>query len=451
MKLIFSTEQFFRHLNFKDSEEQRLAHLIFQLLRLFFLTIVFVSLGMWFFAPSVRGQIAVLVIYLPLLIWLFVRLHQGNVRFVSWWYVASLWTLLSILVLWFEGIRSPAYYSYVIVIVLAGLLLNKQAENIFLILSILIGTISFLIEYLQILPIPFSSSTLVPSWIGVSVSIVLLSILIQQATDGWRKTAKQQREQAAQNLLLREQAEQQAAALQQANQQLKELDHLKTKFIRDMTHELRTPLTNLRLYLDLWEMAPEEKKSSYLETLKQQNRRLTHLMDAVSRVTRLDAGVDTSKTELIDLNHLVRRVADANEPIIQKKGLNLRLDLQEDLDAFLGVSSLILELVDHLVSNAVLYSSQGEIKVRTFQQDGESVSLQVADEGIGIAEHEHQRIFDRFYRADNVGELAIAGAGLGLTIVKRIVNLHKGHVKIESELDRGSVFTICLPLNFRAS
>ncbi|MEM7112402.1 MAG: HAMP domain-containing sensor histidine kinase [Chloroflexota bacterium] len=450
MKSLFSTKQFFSHVTFADAEKQRLAHLVFQLLRLFLIAIVLTTIALWILTPAIHSQVVLLATYFPILLFLVYWLRQGKVTLVSWGYIISLWILLTIFILLFEGIRSPAFYSYVMVIVLAGLLLDKRAEILFLALSVLIGFVSFLMETNGILPNPMYETTLLSDWIGVTASVVILTFLIQRATDGWRMTVKRQQEAAIQNERLRQQAEQQAVALQEANLQLQELDHLKTKFIRDMTHELRTPLTNLKLYLDLWEMAPAEKKPLYRQTLQQQNERLTHLMEAVSRVARLDARIGIDQKQEVNLNEFVLRVADAYQSQIGQKGLWLTLDLQQGLPHVWGVSSLLLEVVEHLIGNAVLYSPQGNIVVQSYQAENQ-ICLRVADEGIGIAAHEQKRIFDRFYRADNVGELAIAGAGLGLTIVERVIDLHDGTIMVESELGKGAVFTACLPPYFKDS
>lgn len=450
MKSLLSTKQFFSNVVFADAEKRRLAYLVFQLLRLFMVAVVLVTAVLWFLTPAIRRQVLLLATYFPFLLLLVYWLRQGKVTLVSWGYVISLWILLTIFIVRFEGVRSPAFYSYVMVIVLAGLLLDKRAEILFLVLSVVMGFVSFLMETNGLLPNPMYETTLLSDWIGVTASVVMLTFLIQRATDGWRMTVKRQQEAVVQNERLRQQAEEQAVALQEANLQLQELDHLKTKFIRDMTHELRTPLTNLKLYLDLWELAPAEKKPLYLQTLQQQNERLTHLMEAVSRVARLDAGVGIDQKQEVNLNELMLRVADAYQPEIERKGLQLTLELQQDLAPIWGVSSLLLEVVEHLVGNAVLYSAQGQIVAQTYQAN-DQVCLRVADEGIGIAAHEQKRIFDRFYRADNVGEQAIAGAGLGLTIVERVVDLHDGEVMVESELGKGSVFTVCLPPYFKDS
>ena len=108
---------------------------------------------------------------------------------------------------------------------------------------------------------------------------------------------------------------------------------------------------------------------------------------------------------------------------------------------------MLMEAVDQLMANAVAYSMQGIITLQTFvSPNREMVCLQVADEGIGVPEEDMNRLFDRFYRGTNVGELSTAGAGLGLTIAKRVVDLYGGTIEATSKLGEGSVFTICLPL-----
>lgn len=393
-------------------------------------------------------QLLTLDIFFPLVLLFYYWLRQGDVRRASLGALGVLWLLLTVFVVWTDGTRGPAYFSYIMVVLAAGLLLGSRAETAVLLLSLIVGTFVFISSYYQLLPVPFAISPAVANWVGASLCLVSVSYVVRLTLADLRKVLRQEQEVSAQNLLLRQQAEQHAQDLAQANAKLQELDTLKSKFVRDMTHELRTPLTNFKLYLDLWELAGEEKKERYLQVLKEQNGRLAHLVDAILRIAKLDTGEEWGEVRQMSLNDVARQMADAYEIQLGRKGLGVQLDLAAELPFICVARPMIVEVVDQLMANAVAYSLQGNITLRTFFKPDEAlVCLQVADEGIGIPDEDQDKIFDRFYRGTNVGELSLPGAGLGLTLAQRIVGLYSGAIVVKSVLGQGSVFTICLPLS----
>lgn len=429
-------------------EEQQRAERVLAILRGLVWGIAVANVAILVFDRHVWLQLVLLDVFFPVA-WLLTRwVRQGKVRQASGWLMWLLWLVITVFVLWTDGTRGPAFFSYMLVILGAGFLLGEAVETAVLLLSLAVATFVFASQVWLELPIPWETSTPVASWIGACLCLVLVSYVVRLTLADLRQALARQKQIVEQHERLRVQAEQQARDLAQANAKLQELDVLKSKFVRDMTHELRTPLTNFKLYLDLWELAGEEKKGRYLQVLKEQNGRLAHLVDAILRIAKMDAGEEMSEVRELSLNDVARQVADAYEGKLRRKGLVVRFELTDNLPTICAVRPMLMEVADQLMSNAVAYSLQGTITLRTFFDVVRgAVCLQVADEGIGIPEADMDKLFDRFYRGTNVGELSIAGAGLGLTLAQRMIGLHEGTIAVESILGKGSSFTICLPLS----
>lgn len=235
--------------------------------------------------------------------------------------------------------------------------------------------------------------------------------------------------------------------LAKANERLKELDRLKSKFVSDVSHELRSPITNLSLYLDLLEHAGPEKQSHYLTILKNQTKRLMQLVEDILNLSRLDMGADALVFSPVDLNALARQVAVAHMPRAQAAGLELFFEPAPDLPPVWGDPNQLAQVITNLVDNAISYTDAGTIKIGT-QPLGEKgqASLTVADTGPGIAPQDLAHIFDRFYRGQYASDHNIPGTGLGLAIVKEIVDLHGGTVTVASTENGGTTFMVWLPL-----
>ena len=226
----------------------------------------------------------------------------------------------------------------------------------------------------------------------------------------------------------------------------KELDRLKDLFVSDVSHELRTPTTNISLYLDLLENAGPEKRTHYLDVLKDQSHLLMKLVEDILDLSRLAVRKDKHlEFTLIDLNQLVNQVVTAIYPLADATGLDLIFEPEPDLPNIQGEPNQISRLVTNLVANAIHYTPRGFVVVRTKHADG-SVILDVQDSGIGIDVEDQQHIFERFYRGRLVRQSKIHGTGLGLAIVKEIADMHDGVIEVQSEAGKGSTFSVNFPV-----
>ncbi|HJW91174.1 MAG TPA: ATP-binding protein [Anaerolineales bacterium] len=227
--------------------------------------------------------------------------------------------------------------------------------------------------------------------------------------------------------------------------QAKQLERLKDRFILEVSHELRTPVTNMGLFLDLLERGRPEKRADYLSTLKNEVNQLAHMIEDILDLSRLEISKQKKAAfRSVDLNLLAEQVISAHVPLAQEGGLELEFEPAKDLPPVRGEPNQLSHLITNLLSNAIRYTPAGCVWVRTFiSEDG--VCLEVKDTGIGIDPEDYPHLFERFYRGIKVSQSRIMGSGLGLALVKEIVDIHEGRIEWQSENGRGSTFQIWLP------
>lgn len=245
---------------------------------------------------------------------------------------------------------------------------------------------------------------------------------------------------------LEERVAERTKELAKANEQLKELDRLKSKFISEVSHELRTPITNLSLYLDLFSQSKPEKHEHYLTVLQKQKDRLSQLIEDVLSLSRVELGKEKLKLGAVDFNKVVLATIELQMPRIEEKDLALNQSLAEELPAVYGEENQLAQVISHLLENAIIYTIKGTITISSgFDRERQQVYLTVADTGLGISEEDMPHLFDRFYRGGRASQSNIPGTGLGLVIVKEIIDLHGGGIEVNGRENEGSSFTIWLP------
>ncbi|MEM2126422.1 MAG: ATP-binding protein [Candidatus Methanosuratincola sp.] len=227
--------------------------------------------------------------------------------------------------------------------------------------------------------------------------------------------------------------------------QYKELERLKDHFILEVSHELRTPVTNMGLFVDLLEHGRPERRQDYQAILKNEIAQLSHMIEEVLALARLEVGKHNQAAfSDLDLNLLAEQVVGAYRPSAEENGLQLIYEPDWDLPLIRGEPALLSRMIMHLVTNAIRYTPSGSICVRTFHTE-DRVCLEVSDTGIGIDPDDYPHLFERFFRGKKVSQSKIMGAGLGLAIVKEIVDIHEGRIDLQSEDGKGSTFQVWLP------
>ena len=225
---------------------------------------------------------------------------------------------------------------------------------------------------------------------------------------------------------------------------LADLDRAKTAFLTNVSHEFRTPLTLLLGPLDdaLSEAAPGSVLADRLSTAGRNARRLQRLVDSLLDFSRIEAGRANAKLSCTDVGALTAHIASSFTELCHRAGLDLVVDCSPALaDVDPGMWETIIL---NLLSNAVKYTLRGSISVEVRAESAHCV-VAIRDTGVGIAAEDLDRLFDRFYRAENLRGRSVEGTGIGLSLVRGLVELHGGTVEIDSELDSGTTVTIRLP------
>ncbi|MBX3014942.1 MAG: PAS domain S-box protein [Caldilineaceae bacterium] len=233
--------------------------------------------------------------------------------------------------------------------------------------------------------------------------------------------------------------------LQEANVRLQELDRLKSKFVSDVTHELRTPITNMGLYLDLFERKPE-KQAHYVALLREQANRLETLVKDVLDLARLDHQQELLLTP-VNLNELLTSVVAAHQAKAESLGLTLFVDATDNLPLILGDANKLIQVITNLVVNALNYTGTGQVRVYSHANPMlPQVHFAVEDTGMGIHAEDLPHLFERLYRGRREDLVDVPGSGLGLSIVKELVELHQGTITVQSTVGCGTTFTVSLPV-----
>lgn len=229
----------------------------------------------------------------------------------------------------------------------------------------------------------------------------------------------------------------------------RQLNEMKSQFVASVSHELRAPVGSIRLMADALEaekVAPETAKEFH-RLIAREGARLSTLVGNVLDHARIEQGRKVWKMELCDLSSLVVDTVSVMEPLAQEKDIILKLELfpvetTADADA-------IQQALVNLIDNAIKFSLQGSLIAIALAPDEERRTwrLSVRDEGPGIPKGEQSRIFERFYRPGDELRRETQGTGIGLSLVKSIVEAHRGTVTVESESGKGSTFTLTFPLS----
>ncbi len=226
---------------------------------------------------------------------------------------------------------------------------------------------------------------------------------------------------------------------------LKELDRVKSEFVSAVSHDLRSPLTAILGYTELiGRVGPlNERQQEFIKRVQASVQGITALISDLLDLGRIEAGLDARK-ELIDIRPLLRQSLESFNTFLAEKEQKLELEISHSTPLIWGNTVRLQQMITNLVSNAIKYTPKGgKLGVRVWQEDGQLI-LQVWDNGVGIPPSEQPYIFEKFYRASNLPD-DVSGTGLGLTIVKSIVEDHQGRIWLESTVGQGTTFTIVLP------
>jgi signal transduction histidine kinase len=235
--------------------------------------------------------------------------------------------------------------------------------------------------------------------------------------------------------------------LQETNQKLMELDQIKSRFFANISHELRTPLTlliaPLESLLRRFNLDPETK--NLLSTMHSNGMRLLKLINDLLDLVRLESGRMELKPEPVDMADFLKGLASAARQVADDKRLRLETFVDSALGIVIADRDKLEKIVLNLVFNALKFTpSGGRVELRAERRDAQWV-VTVADTGMGISEKNLPHVFDRFWQADGSSKRKYQGVGIGLALVKELVEIQGGQVTVQSQEGKGTTFTVCLP------
>lgn len=229
-----------------------------------------------------------------------------------------------------------------------------------------------------------------------------------------------------------------------------EISRMKSEFVSNVSHELKTPLALIRMFgetLDEGIVTDEKKRREFYSIIRKESERLTLLINNVLDFSKMDTRVKKYYFEDADLVNIVRSSLEAYKFHIRDNGFEIEHELTDEVIILKIDKDAISQALLNLFSNAVKYSNEEKYIMVKVHKDLTSAFISVSDNGVGIPKEELKKIFDKFYRVPTTKGKERSGSGLGLTIAKHIVEAHGGKIEVESEIGKGSTFTIRIPLN----
>ncbi len=237
------------------------------------------------------------------------------------------------------------------------------------------------------------------------------------------------------------------AAAEASRREALDISERKSQYVSMASHEFRTPLSVIKfsavMLRDYGEKLSEEKKQKYLQRIQTATDSMNHLLEEVLTLGRAESGQLKFNPAPLDAVSFCQELVESLQMSVGAQHTLIFTSSGDCASACLD-EKLLWHILNNLLSNAIKYSPKGSTVFFTLSCEESRLSLQVKDRGIGISKSDQQRLFDPFHRASNVGN--IPGTGLGLAILKKAVELHGGQIEVESEIGKGTAFTVTLPL-----
>jgi two-component system phosphate regulon sensor histidine kinase PhoR len=231
----------------------------------------------------------------------------------------------------------------------------------------------------------------------------------------------------------------------------RDLSELQADFVSKVSHELRTPLTSIRMFTDTLSLRRGDKATEdrCIEALTKESTRLQQLIDRLLDWGRMESGRRVYQLDEHTPRAIIEEAVAAFEPTRERRHVELELRIPDGLPLVLCDKAAMVDSLVNLLSNAYKYGGQPRrIEISARSRD-KSLEITVRDNGKGIARNEHKRIFEKFYRIDDLLSRQQEGSGLGLAIVQHVMKAHRGKVEVDSAPGKGSAFTLVLPLGMR--
>jgi signal transduction histidine kinase len=225
---------------------------------------------------------------------------------------------------------------------------------------------------------------------------------------------------------------------------------MKSDFVSTISHEFKSPLSSIRQLAEMLQsgrVPSENRRQEYYDVLVEQSERLTLLIDNILDFAKIEEGRKKFDFQMMDIGSLLQQIVSVIQDQVRHKDFVIQLEIEKPLPEIKADRESINQAITNLIDNAVKYSGDSRnIIVRAYAED-QYLIFTVKDFGIGIRKEEIDKVFERFYRGGNELTRTVKGSGLGLTLVKQIVEAHHGKIEVDSEVGNGSTFTVRIPLD----
>lgn len=223
-------------------------------------------------------------------------------------------------------------------------------------------------------------------------------------------------------------------------------EKMRKNFIANVSHEMRTPMTSIIGFVEgmIDGTIPDEKHQHYLAVVKNETMRLTRLVNNLLDLSRMESGEEQLKIMNFDICELIRRNIIKFETQINSKNLNVEVNLHQENQLVEADMDNIERVITNLMDNAIKFTSEGGKIIVQTKRKNDIVEISIKDTGIGIDKDELPYIWERFYKTDKSRSKDKVGTGLGLAIIKNIIKMHKQNIWVESEVNKGSIFTFTI-------
>jgi len=251
-----------------------------------------------------------------------------------------------------------------------------------------------------------------------------------------------------------EELKEQNIELDQQRRQVEDANRLKGEFLSNMSHELRTPLNSIlslsNVLLQRTGDRLSKEENGYLQIVERNGKQLLMLINDILDLSKIDAGQMEIRPSSVAVSRMVAEIAESIKPIAVDKGLDFKVSLEKDLPHITTDEFLVRRILQNLIGNAAKFTEQGQVLI-TAESGQEQVLIAVRDTGVGIPAASMDSIFDEFKQVDGTISRRFEGTGLGLAIAKRSALLLGGDILAESEENKGSVFTLILPISIQGA
>lgn len=360
---------------------------------------------------------------------------NAELRLVKLQMVGDL-VVLTVLLNLTGGLENPFFYLYVIHVIIASLLFKGREIYQITWLAIALFTAEVLCEYWSVLPhyhllsaseltheLPFILATLASFWL-----VMLFSAYMGASIMAHNRNIKDE-------LVERQKA-------------LVAADKAKTDFFRYVTHEVKSPVSTAQSAVETaLELGGPQMKPAISDLLQRGVKRLGQATEMVKDLADLTRGgmLNKENMSVVDLTQMIKHVMDHQKDLADRRGISLVLNSNHKPVVVTANKSMLDKIFVNLISNAVRYNKDNGQVAIDLVDEGKAIRLEVADQGIGIAPEDQDRIFDEFYRTEAAQNATTLGTGLGLSIVKKFVDEMSGNIQIVSSLGEGSRFIVTLP------